>query len=129
MYVKNWSDFEVGDEIDACDKFKKWYESEIRQVENDRIFVHFKGWKDSWDEWYDLTEDMEKLAPKNTHTVGPHKSKSASATIVPSYGPSSYSSSYTPYSYSYGNDKGTHTAIFCAQQNTIYFYFAQVLPT
>ena len=119
--MKPWNDFEVGDTIDAKDSFRKWYESEVKEVDGKRIFVHFKTFADSWDEWYDTTneEDVKRLAAQGTHTNGPRQQKNASSTAITtssygttSYGTSSYgssygTSSYSSYSsYSYGNDKG-----------------------
>lgn len=41
---KDWRDFAIGDIIDAQDTVGKWYESTIRDVKDDRIFVHYNGW-------------------------------------------------------------------------------------
>jgi ubiquitin C-terminal hydrolase len=62
-------DFEVNDELDARDKDGKWYESIIRMVRDDEVQVHFNGWANNYDEWFD--RHSKKLAAKNTHTKGP----------------------------------------------------------
>ena len=40
----------IGDVIDCLDTVKKWYESTVRDVKEDKIFVHFNQWPTQWDE-------------------------------------------------------------------------------
>jgi len=81
----NWRDFAVNDELDAQDSQNKWYMANIRDVKEDKVFVHFINWSSKWDEWIDRSSD--RLAPVNTYTTGPYQ---------PTTGPLS-TSSYSSY--------------------------------
>jgi hypothetical protein len=48
-YVKDWKDFEIGDHVDCQDTVGKWYESKVRDVKPDTVYIHFLGWAESWD--------------------------------------------------------------------------------
>jgi ubiquitin C-terminal hydrolase len=74
---KDWRNFEVGDIIDACDSVNKWYESTVRDVKEDKLFIHFNNWASTWDDW--IPRDSDRLAKKNTHTNGPRQTNSTSS--------------------------------------------------
>lgn len=80
---KDWRDFQVGDVIDCRDSQNTWYESEIKEVKEGKIYVHFKGWAEKWNEW--VSKDSDRLAPKGTHTHGPHKPGGGSGYTSSSY--------------------------------------------
>jgi len=73
--VREWGDFHVNDRIDAKDSEGKWYESVIRDVKEQKIFVHFCGLPTKWDEWIERSSD--RLAKKGTHSDGPYKPKNS----------------------------------------------------
>ena len=58
---------------DVKDIAEKWWESSIRAIKDDRIFIHYNGWPMKWDEW--LPIDSERLAAPHTHTTGPRRYK------------------------------------------------------
>lgn len=57
-----------GDKLEAQDYVGKWYVSLVKQVDNSKVFVHFCGWADKFDEWIEV--DSKRLAPLYTHTDG-----------------------------------------------------------
>lgn len=75
----------VGCTLDCRDFFGKWYEAEVlklsseppfgvhsESVNHTRILVHYLGYSSSYDEWFDLGNDMSRIAFAGTHTVGPN---------------------------------------------------------
>jgi len=66
----SWRNFKVGDVIDCEDAVGKFYESTVRAVKPDEVFIHFNGWADRWDVW--IAKDSKRLARKNSHTTGPY---------------------------------------------------------
>lgn len=55
-------ELKVGDLVDGQDTDKKWYESRVIALDGKRIKIHYRGWTDKWDEWFDLmTPRIEKL--------------------------------------------------------------------
>jgi len=68
---KNWRDFQVADTLDVKDYEGTWFESTIRDIKGQKLFIHFKGWARKWDEW--IPKDSDRLAPKNSHTTGPSR--------------------------------------------------------
>lgn len=63
---RKWRDFEDGDVLDARDTVDKWREAVVVNVESTRIFVHYTGWPNMWDEW--IPKTSSRLAPHRTHT-------------------------------------------------------------
>jgi hypothetical protein len=54
----------VGLKVDAEDCWKhRWCVAEITEMNQDRIRVHFLGWKDVWDEYIPMEEANERIAP------------------------------------------------------------------
>ena len=43
--------FYEGEHIDCLDTINKWCNAEVREVEGDRIFVHYTGFVAKYDEW------------------------------------------------------------------------------
>jgi len=64
-----------GDIMDVEDTQKKWYQSVVMWVSEDRFKIHFKGWKRKWDEifQFDVQSKMDRIQPVGTVTVKPHK--------------------------------------------------------
>ncbi len=50
---------QVGEFLQACDRDKKWYVSQILEVKDGKYRVHYLGWESKWDEWV----GPEKLRP------------------------------------------------------------------
>ncbi len=43
--------FEVGQHVEV-EKFPKtWYVGVVREVDGEKLFVHYEGWSEKWDEW------------------------------------------------------------------------------
>ena len=98
--LSSFRNFSVGDTIDALDTIRKWYESTVRDVKDNKVFIHFKQWGSHWDEWIDV--DSERLAPLHTHTTpAPIKplGMSSSSSV------SSYSSSPSTYAFTYNSNE------------------------
>ena len=47
----NGGAFYEGEHVDALDTINKWCNAEVRQVEGDRVFVHYTGFVAKYDEW------------------------------------------------------------------------------
>ena len=43
--------FNVGEHVDCLDTINKWCNAEIREVDDDRVFVHYTGFVAKYDEW------------------------------------------------------------------------------
>lgn len=71
--VESGSDFDdikVGDLADVRDKVGKWCVAKVIKIdqEQQRVYVHFDGWGDKWNEWVSVCSD--KLAKYRTYTSG-----------------------------------------------------------
>lgn len=77
----------VGCTLDCRDFYGKWYEAEILDMvhesshsgvngnirpDHTRMLVHYLGYSSNYDEWFDATSDMSRIAMSGTHTVGPN---------------------------------------------------------
>ncbi|CAD8136736.1 unnamed protein product [Paramecium pentaurelia] len=60
--------FQVGQWIDVKDTIDQWLEAQVQIVEQDRVFVHYNGWGNRWDEWIDT--QSARIATFRTYTVG-----------------------------------------------------------
>ncbi|TMW61524.1 hypothetical protein Poli38472_012715 [Pythium oligandrum] len=56
------TELKKGQLIDALDTDKKWYESRVLDISEGKVFVHYRGWTDKWNEWIDLFSN--RLAPR-----------------------------------------------------------------
>eukprot|EP00475_Leptophrys_vorax_P040647 TRINITY_DN7570_c0_g1_i1.p1 TRINITY_DN7570_c0_g1~~TRINITY_DN7570_c0_g1_i1.p1 ORF type:complete len:339 (-),score=64.24 TRINITY_DN7570_c0_g1_i1:61-1077(-) len=67
QYAKEWSvsDLKMGDLVDVQDK-GAWYESEILQLSEDAIRVHYTSFSSLWDEW--VPRRSERIAALHTFT-------------------------------------------------------------
>jgi ubiquitin carboxyl-terminal hydrolase 4/11/15 len=90
--IRDWRDFRIGDLVDAMDKMNRWYESTVRDVKEEKVFIHYNNWPSKWDEW--IPKDSERLAEVHTHTAGPYKKAEPAMGSLGSY------SSYGHYSIS-----------------------------
>eukprot|EP00455_Lapot_gusevi_P009468 TRINITY_DN1423_c0_g1_i5.p1 TRINITY_DN1423_c0_g1~~TRINITY_DN1423_c0_g1_i5.p1 ORF type:complete len:919 (+),score=331.64 TRINITY_DN1423_c0_g1_i5:79-2835(+) len=98
VIVRAWNDFRVGDRIDAKDTQGKWFESTVKEIRGNEIYVHFEGWSTKWDSWF--PKDSPKLAAKGTYTNGPYVPRTADASSFSSF------SSYPSYSSYSSNQEG-----------------------
>ena len=48
----------VGDEVDACNFAKSWFDAVVVDTTEDKVKVHFRGWTSKWDEWFARTSDL-----------------------------------------------------------------------
>ncbi|CAD8142037.1 unnamed protein product [Paramecium octaurelia] len=60
--------FQVGQWIDVKDTIDQWLEAQVQIVEQNRIFIHYNGWGNRWDEWLDI--QSPRIATFRTYTVG-----------------------------------------------------------
>jgi len=59
--------FEKGTSLDVLDTVSKWYESEIKEIRDDKVLVHYKGWPETWDEW--IEKKSARFAPANYYST------------------------------------------------------------
>lgn len=45
------------------EKMYKWRKSEIIEIQNTKIKIHYLGWSDNFDVWLDLNQDIGSIAP------------------------------------------------------------------
>ena len=50
----NWI-IKIGDLMDVKDYWGHWYCSVITKIKNEKVFVHYIGWANRWDEWVDIS--------------------------------------------------------------------------
>ena len=67
---------QVGEKIDALDKFGKWYEATVIALAPSVVTVHYDGWKRDYDER--LPRSSTRIAPLHLHTLKRRKRKRAS---------------------------------------------------
>ncbi len=60
-------DFKVGQWIDAKDSLEQWCEAQIMDVKDKRVFIHFFGWGNSFNEW--INYDSNRLALFRSYTL------------------------------------------------------------
>ena len=46
----SFRNFSIGDKLDAKDTIQKWYVSNVRDVKDGKVFIHFNNWDTKWDE-------------------------------------------------------------------------------
>ena len=59
--------FSLGQWIDVKDTINQWLEAEVIDKTDDKVYVHYNGWGERWDEWIDMSSD--RIAFFRTHTV------------------------------------------------------------
>lgn len=69
-YIKDWTEFEMGDLVDAKDTVNKWLSGKVVGVKPGAIRVHYNGWADTWDEWIDKTSDRLAAPGTKAEAVG-----------------------------------------------------------
>ena len=75
--------FEVGQHVEV-EKFPKtWYVGVVREVDGEKLFVHYEGWSEKWDEWV-KTSKVHLLAQD---AEGETRLKQQQRTRSPSPGP------------------------------------------
>lgn len=60
-------DFKIGQWIDAKDSLDQWIEAQIIDIKENKVFVHFFGWGNSFNEWINI--DSARLALFRTYTL------------------------------------------------------------
>eukprot|EP01084_Bolivina_argentea_P083466 151110_1 len=76
-----WDKIECGDFLDAMDEHGEWYESWVRykypkgHIFENKIVVHFIGWNIKFDATFCMSDNVNKIAPRNMFTAGPHRAK------------------------------------------------------
>jgi ubiquitin carboxyl-terminal hydrolase 6/32 len=54
----------IGTKYDVLDRTGRWYASEVRDVKDHSVLIHYLGWADKWDEWIKL--DSDRIRPLGT---------------------------------------------------------------
>ncbi|RLN57139.1 hypothetical protein BBJ28_00025520, partial [Nothophytophthora sp. Chile5] len=66
--VEQWRvGLKEGDEIDARDTSRKWYEARVLYVDDLQALIHYVGWNARFDEWIDITS--QRLMPRGWKTA------------------------------------------------------------
>ena len=69
--LEGWRNkLQVGDIVDAQDKYKKWYTAEVLEVNAsaEAIFIHFKGFSSSFNERVSKSELQKRIKPAFSET-------------------------------------------------------------
>ena len=63
-------EIKAGDQLDIKDQVGKWCVAKVLDVDlsNRKIYVHYEGWGDKWNEW--IIMDPSRLAKYKTYTEG-----------------------------------------------------------
>ncbi len=62
--------FSIGDKLDAKDSVDKWYVSNVRDVKDGKVFIHFNNWDNKWDE---VTLQALRTAATTTKETLPYR--------------------------------------------------------
>jgi hypothetical protein len=69
--------FRIGQRLDVLDKMPQWCVGEVVDIKDDSVRVHYIGWKEKWDEWFEVSSDrIAKLWTKTCPNGDGKKSKS-----------------------------------------------------
>jgi len=62
---KLWNEFEINDFVDCNDTSGTWYETVVKDMKEDQILVHYRGWPARWDEWINTKakEGSQRINP------------------------------------------------------------------
>jgi len=65
IYLYKW--------VDVQDYLTKWYEGQVIEINKieEKIKIHYKGWKEKFDEWIDIKKDYHRIQPLHTYTHCP----------------------------------------------------------
>jgi len=66
-FVTSTMSFQAGQWIDVKDSIDQWLEGQITKVRGERVLVHYNGWGNRWDEWFDM--NSPRIALFRTHTI------------------------------------------------------------
>lgn len=71
--------FTIGALIDCEDTVPRWCVARILEREGSKIYVHYEGWSDKWNEWVDI--DSGRVAKLRTHTLHETGSRASPSTF------------------------------------------------
>ncbi len=65
----------MGDELDALDSEKQWFESVVVETKKDElgqhhILIQYKGWSSKWNTWKNVDSQRDEIAPVGTYSDG-----------------------------------------------------------
>ena len=66
--------FSIGDKLDAKDTIQKWYVSNVRDVKDGKVFIHFNNWDTKWDEVRPSTTTNQRNTQPSEHSASLHRS-------------------------------------------------------
>lgn len=58
---------ELGQWVDVKDTIDQWLEAQITKIQDGKVFIHYNGWGNHWDEWIDV--ESPRIAPFRTYTL------------------------------------------------------------
>eukprot|EP00939_MAST-03C_sp_MAST-3C-sp1_P004854 g4854.t1 len=61
--------FFVGQWLDVKDTVNQWLEATVMRMSTTRLYIHYNGWPNRWDEWIHITSD--RISPFRTKTLHP----------------------------------------------------------
>lgn len=67
--LTQYNTWKEGDMLDAKDTANRWLVATVVKIDptnSTRLFVHYEGWDDKWNEWF--TVSSPRVAPIGTHT-------------------------------------------------------------
>lgn len=67
-------EFEVGQWVDCMDTAHKWLCAQVVQINQNRVLIHYDGWSDKWNAWYDKSSPRVQAFGKYT-TPEQHKAR------------------------------------------------------
>jgi hypothetical protein len=66
MFDFNKRRFTKGQWVDVKDTIDQWLEAQIIDTKDDKVYVHYNGWGNRWDEWIDV--NSTRIRPFRYHT-------------------------------------------------------------
>jgi len=63
-------EFELGQWVDCKDTTNKWLCAQICKMTATKIWIHYDGWADKWNAWFDKASPL--VAPLGRHTLHAH---------------------------------------------------------
>lgn len=57
----------IGQWVDVRDTIDEWLEAQVTKIREGKVFVHYNGWGNNWDEWIDI--GSSRIAPFRTYTL------------------------------------------------------------
>jgi hypothetical protein len=66
LFDFNRRKFIKGQWVDVKDTIDQWLEAQVIDVRDDRVYIHYNGWGNRWDEWIEV--NSPRIRPFRYHT-------------------------------------------------------------